>query len=33
MNDPRYFDQRVRDKDYVAKVDAAWSRLNNAGKV
>lgn len=33
MNDPRYFDQRYRDKDYVAKVDAAWSRLNNAGKV
>lgn len=33
MNDPRYFDQRFRDRDYVAKVDAAWSRLNNAGKV
>ena len=33
MNDKRYFDQRHRDRDYVKKVDDAWARLNNAGKV
>tara|TARA_R100001530_G_scaffold78990_1_gene55120 strand:- start:830 stop:1594 length:765 start_codon:yes stop_codon:yes gene_type:complete len=33
MNDKRYFDQRHRDKEYVRKVDDAWARLNNAGKV
>lgn len=33
MNDKRYFDQRYREPEYVKKVDAAWSRLNNAGKV
>tara|TARA_R100000152_G_C6781207_1_gene215228 strand:+ start:3893 stop:4660 length:768 start_codon:yes stop_codon:yes gene_type:complete len=33
MNDKRYFDSRFRDRDYVKKVDDAWARLNNAGKV
>ena len=33
MNDKRYFDSRFRDKAYVDRVDAAWDRLNLAGKI
>ena len=33
MNDKRYFDNRFRDKGYVDEVDAAWRRLQTAGKV
>ena len=33
MNDKRYFDPRHRDNEYVKQVDAAWSRLQLAGKV
>ena len=33
MNDKRYFDNRFREKSYVDQVDAAWRRLQTAGKV
>tara|TARA_R100001530_G_scaffold5435_1_gene6745 strand:- start:4079 stop:4897 length:819 start_codon:yes stop_codon:yes gene_type:complete len=33
MNDKRYFDNRFRDPNYVREVDAAWARLQTAGKV
>jgi len=33
MNDKRYYSNKDRDPSYVAQVDSAWQRLNNAGKV